>query len=345
MDVTISNSKLPLDQNGNKIITGEAGVLAHDGAYYFYFNDWGTCPGVDCCDSSGGCASCCQTNPPHPLSPGCTNATNGSNPYGLFHQFVAYKTTDFMTWTYLGISLPLSARAPGETMRPHVIYNNATNLFVLWYEDRPETGYAVATSSTAAGPFVTIATNVKMPGRGRIGDFDLFVDDDGIAYHIRTGLTVVQLSADFTSPTTLMSEIPTTNEAPVMFKRKNMYYAMTGKDCCYCLGGSNNMYWSAPSLKGPWKYIGDVGSNPTPFNAHSPNNFVTKAQEQKVFTVPTPTGMDWIWLGMQWNSGLAETPPGPRHHDLWAFYKFDFNTNGTIKQLQHQDNVTFTYAP
>jgi len=40
--VTLSNTVLPLDQNGNKIVTGEAGCLEHNGAFYFYFNDWGT---------------------------------------------------------------------------------------------------------------------------------------------------------------------------------------------------------------------------------------------------------------------------------------------------------------
>ena len=40
--VTLSNTVLPLDQNGNKIVTGEAGCLEHNGTFYFYFNDWGT---------------------------------------------------------------------------------------------------------------------------------------------------------------------------------------------------------------------------------------------------------------------------------------------------------------
>ena len=65
--VSLSNVQLPLDQHGNRILTGEANVLKHNGAYYFYFNDWGSCPGVDCCGSSGGCASCCFDDPPYPI--------------------------------------------------------------------------------------------------------------------------------------------------------------------------------------------------------------------------------------------------------------------------------------
>ena len=35
--------------SGQSILTGEASVLYHDGAYYFYMNNWGGCAGIDCC--------------------------------------------------------------------------------------------------------------------------------------------------------------------------------------------------------------------------------------------------------------------------------------------------------
>jgi hypothetical protein len=42
----------------------------------------------------------------------------------------------------------------------------------------------------------------------------------------------------------------------------------------------------ADSLSGPWTYHGDVGSNPgVPFNPHSPNNYVTKAQVRSMPSV------------------------------------------------------------
>ena len=44
---------------------------------------------------------------------------------------------------------------------------------------------AVSVSANPQGPFVTIATNVRMPGAGRIGDFDVFVDpSDGSTFHV-----------------------------------------------------------------------------------------------------------------------------------------------------------------
>ena len=48
------------------------------------------------------------------------------------------------------------------------LFNAKTQLFVMWYEDRPEVGYSVATSSTPGGPYTTVRTDVRMPGKGRI---------------------------------------------------------------------------------------------------------------------------------------------------------------------------------
>ena len=39
--------------------------MAHNGSYYFYFNNWGSCPGVDCCADKAGCATCCFNNFPN----------------------------------------------------------------------------------------------------------------------------------------------------------------------------------------------------------------------------------------------------------------------------------------
>ena len=68
--------------------------------------------------------------------------------------------------------------------RPCVVYNPKSKLFVMWYEDRgaAESGYAVATSATPEGPFTPSKANITMPGRGRTGDYNIFVDDDGTGY-------------------------------------------------------------------------------------------------------------------------------------------------------------------
>eukprot|EP00931_Biecheleriopsis_adriatica_P073094 TRINITY_DN47450_c0_g1_i1.p1 TRINITY_DN47450_c0_g1~~TRINITY_DN47450_c0_g1_i1.p1 ORF type:complete len:386 (+),score=33.55 TRINITY_DN47450_c0_g1_i1:85-1158(+) len=330
--VTLSNIKLPVDQDGTKLITGEADILQYNGAYYLYFNNWGTCPGINCCDSKAGCASCCFDSPPHPYSTGCESHTNGSDPYGQYHTVQAYRTTDFETFENLGMALPLSARRPGIMFRPHVVFNAKTSLFVMWYEDRSSnargSGYSVATSSTPGGPFQTIETSVPMRGFGfgSIGDYDIFVDDDGSAYHVRTGFDVVKLNDNYTGPAEHMSSFrtPKSSEGPVMFKRNGTYYVLSGTGCCACIGGSTIYVDIADSPKGPWKFVGDIGSNPSPFDAHSPNNYVTKAQASAVFEVAGAASTSYVWVGNQWNSGLSEPVPGPRNHDLlyWTVLNF-----------------------
>jgi hypothetical protein len=42
---TLLNIALPRDQHGEQFINGEASAMIHNGSYYFYFNNWGTCPG------------------------------------------------------------------------------------------------------------------------------------------------------------------------------------------------------------------------------------------------------------------------------------------------------------
>ena len=58
------------------------------------------------------------------------------SPDGSYHTVQAYYTSDFTTYTNLGIALPLDARLPGTEFRPHVVYNAKTKKFLMWFEDR-----------------------------------------------------------------------------------------------------------------------------------------------------------------------------------------------------------------
>ena len=49
--ITLSNIKLPIDTNGNQMLSGETSVLKMNNTYYFYVNNWGECQSVDCCPS------------------------------------------------------------------------------------------------------------------------------------------------------------------------------------------------------------------------------------------------------------------------------------------------------
>ena len=107
--VTLSNTQLPVDDNGDLLLTGEMSVLSDNLGWVIYTNNWGGCPGVDCCNAVGwsGCSTCCFTKPP--LSDPCVYTDN--------HTVVAYRTNDWATFAPLGAVLPPSARHPGVEFR------------------------------------------------------------------------------------------------------------------------------------------------------------------------------------------------------------------------------------
>ena len=333
--VSLSNLALPLDSAGNTLRTGEATVLRHGALWFLYMNDWGGCRGVDCCDSPSGCASCCF-NPPTPRYPDpCVYTAN--------HTVVAYSTPDFVAFDYLGEALPASARRPGVEFRPQVVYNANSGLFIMWYEDRwtnaSNPGYAIATSTTPQGPFVTAADSVRMaPGGGRIGDYDLFVDDDGQAYHVRTGITIERLNASFTGSSGQAVTIPNGGvEGPSMFRRGDTYYLLVGVGCCACRGGSNVVVYTSKAPLGPFTLQGDVGSNSTAghvFDKASPWNYVTRAQGTKVVPVVGADGStQFLWIGNAWVSSES----GARDEDLLYFTVLQFDAAGNVLQIVRED--------
>ena len=333
----LSNTELPLDTAGQLLRTGEASVLSVGGAYYLFFNDWGGCEGVDCCASSGGCASCCFS-PPSPAYPdACVYTSN--------HSVIVYRTADFERFDYLGVALSRESRRDGIEFRPQVLYQAAAASFVMWYEDRwaGQQGYAVAVSSRPEGPYTTVHDSVLMAGQGRVGDYDLFVDDDGAAFHVRTGLVVERLNAEYTAGTGEVYELRNAAvEGPSMFKRDGVYYLLAGQGCCACRGGSNVVVYSASAPLGPYALQGDVGSNSSqPFDRHSPYNYVTRAQGSKVFVVPDAAGAEqFVWLGNQWVT--SSLPGRPRNHDLLYWTVLQFDAQGSVQQIIRQPALNLT---
>jgi len=350
--VQLSNLALPRDQHGQPIMSGETDVMVHAGMYYVYVNNWGGCADVDCCTTSGGCASCCMRSQGDP----CVYTNN--------HTVVVYRT-DLVTWEYLGVALARKDRLDGILFRPHVVYNAKDARFVMWYMNRHpgQQGYAVAVASRPEGPFVELVNSTRMHGPGRrdgAGDFQILVDDDGAAYHVRDSFTVERLTDDYLGGSGVFTHFapPRESEGPVFFKRGGRYYVLTGSACCACKGGSSIDVFVSPAPLGKYTYLGDVGSDPSrPYDPHSPLNFVTRAQGSSVFVVPAAAagaaahagqwqdadGEDaaqYVWLGTQWVTSAQHGRP--RNHDLFYFANLPFAANGTIEQLHWQDTTTVT---
>ena len=122
-------------------------------------------------------------------------------------------------------------------------------------------------------------------------------------------------------------------EAPAIFKRGGIYYALFGECCCFCGHGSGIGVYTAAAPLGPWTYhenIGCTGGEPKSgcgcgMNNGSPSSLqceplygtsVTKAQQNFVIQAHTPTGVEFIWTGDMWQSASD----GVKAHDLqfWA---------------------------
>jgi len=307
-DVTISNTKNLVDSGGNWLLTGESSMLPYNGNYYLYLNDWG-----DCTDDT--CQSPCV--------------------YGVNHTIGLYVTKDFQTWDYKGVVLPLSARQNGTVFRPQVVYNPFSKQFLMWYEnrypctDRSCTHYAIAIADTPEGPFKTSIESVDF-SCPKGGDFSLFVDteDNNTAYVIvtATDFCIAQLDSTYTKTTGATGSIvpPSSAEGPNLFRRGNLYYALYGKGCCACTGGSNIWVSSSPKPLGPYTFQGDVGTLPN-------GTYATRAQQSAIFPVPAMNGtIQYLWLGNQWGTA----PDRVYDHDLLYWYSLQFLSNNSIAQVQ-----------
>jgi beta-xylosidase len=218
-----------------------------------------------------------------------------------------YSSKDMYNWKYEGLALSPSTDTSSDIAkgclmeRPKVIYNRKTKQYVMWVHlELRGQGYAaaraaVAVSITPTGPYQFLKS--FRPNGNMSRDMNLFVDDDGAAYHIYSSdenmdLRIARLSDDYLSPTTRDSLLfRRQREAPALFKKDGLYYLITSG----CTGWAPNQasLHTANSLFGPWTLIGDPmtgpGSNKT-FGG------------QSTYVLPVPDKKDaFIYIGDRWN--------------------------------------------
>ena len=201
-----------------------------------------------------------------------------------FCGFKSYSSTDMVNWTDRGFLFDAQTqvwqtRCNGNTygcFRPHVIFNEKTDLYVLWINVYDNvSGYRVFTGKSPVGPFTEVAepklaVNSNAPAAGlNNGDHDTFVDDDGTAYLAYTdwrtqgSIIIEKLSADYLTGTGEVSKNITTGstEAPGMFKRNGIYYVVySDPNCGYC-SGTGASYKTASSPLGPWSAGKKISDN------------------------------------------------------------------------------------
>lgn len=279
---TISPGEIWNDTDGNPINAHSAGILYHEGKYYWFGEfkkgktwlvermNW------ECYRVNAGGVSC-------------------------------YSSENLTDWKFEGIAL-----APNTTdsihdlhiskviERPKVIYNNATRKFVMWmHVDSEDYLYAragVAISDSPTGPYQYIGS--MRPNGQMSRDQTVFKDEDGRAYHIGSSednatIQISLLTPDYLQSTGKINRIfeGKFREAPAMFKHNGKYYLITSG----CTGWSPNpaMIATADSVMGTWTELYNPcigpGSDST-FNAQS--TFVLPVADQSG---------KFIFLADRWN--------------------------------------------
>ena len=256
--------------------------------------------------------------------------------------FRVYSSPDLERWTYEGELLKDQPR--GVYTRPCVVFNPHTHKYVLWYNWLPKLWNgqtAVATSDTPVGPFTIVDPNVRVFG-SRPGDGNLFVDDDGTGYYIYTAIgegyavRVERLTPDYLGPSGKMSNILVKGgEAPALFRRNNLYYALCGPLCPDCLDGSLVQVLTSASPLGPYNARSNINRRP---ENGAP---IIPAQETWVARIPMSGEPLFIWMADRWGS----CPDGVKGHDFqfWSA-PLKFSPDGDILVIENIGRWDITWA-
>lgn len=241
-----------------------------------------------------------------------------------------YRSSDLKTWEWRGDALTPSS-APelvgAVVERPKIIYNAATNKFVIWmhWDDANYAAarVAVATSSTIDGAYAYQGSFRPLGNESR--DMNLFLDTDGSAYLLSStndnkDMAVYRLNASFTN---VQSKIATLwpdqrREAPVIFKRNGVYFFVTSGQS----GWSPNQgrYATSTSLASGWSALQNFGNG-------------TTFQSQPASVIQL--GSSYLYLGDRW----AGATGGPVNDSTYTWYPLTFGSN-TATTLVNANHVS-----
>jgi hypothetical protein len=151
-----------VDTDGRTIMAHDGGIARLNGAFYWYGSSYAGNP------------------------KGRFRMTAGP----VWNGIQVYKSTDLKNWTYKGVCLSRPERGFGKlgaTGRCHVIYNDKTKKYVMWYRGfmaMPASVLMVATADHPEGPLTPHGPREMGTSNGFASDMDAFKDDDGKAYVI-----------------------------------------------------------------------------------------------------------------------------------------------------------------
>jgi hypothetical protein len=189
-----------------------------------------------------------------------------------------------------------------KAMRPNEGYWPVNVKDVHKSENIPSAGQRYSGGDLPAHPDSLNILGRDMPGGQMARDMNLFVDDDGKAYHIYSSeenstLHISQLDDDYTGCSGIYARffVGRFMEAPAMFKKDGKYYLiMSG-----CTGWAPNAGRSAvaSSIWGPWQELEN------PFTGEGA---ALSFRSQSTYVLPVPGTTDrFIYMGDRWTPDNA----------------------------------------
>ena len=278
-----------------------------------------------------------------------------------------YSSADLYHWRDEGISLGVSGDSASDIERgcvlerPKVLRDPISGRFVMWFHlELKGRGYeaaraGVAVADRVTGPYrflrsgrvnsglwpVNAAEDERdpnshlvrdMPGGQMARDMTLFVDAEGIAWHVYASeenrtLQAARLRADLTAHDGRYWRLLPggANEAPAIFRARGRYYMITSGLTGWAPNAARSFV--ADRIEGPWTALG----NPM---RGTPDQVATTFGAQSSFVLPLPTkdgrerfvfmadiwrpknAIDgrYVWLPIEWEGER----PVLRYRDRWS---------------------------
>ena len=336
---TIKPGEIWQDNKGVHINAHGGGIVFHDGKYYWFGEHkvegekgnkaW---VGVHCYSSKnltnwkdeGIALEVVKNNPNHDITEGCVL----ERPKVIYNS----KTKKFVMWFHLELkSMGYDAARSGVAVAEKV-----TGPYTFMKSFRPNAGFwpknvkdihkqpvGVDVKEKYCGGLGCLPAHpdtVNLLGRDFAGgqmarDQNLFVDDDGKAYHIYSSeenstLHISLLTDDYLSDAGNYVRVFSNRymEAPALFKHNEKYF-LIASDCTGWSPNAARLAW-APAIFGPWEELGNpcVGDE-AELTFRSQSTFVLPVQGKKdafIFmgdrwTPENAIDGRYIWLPIQFN--------------------------------------------
>ena len=278
---------------------------------------------------------------------------NGNKSEGIS----CYRSKDLYSWTRLSRAVTPTGTmtdenrdiASGRTLeRPKVIWNEATQKWVMWIHwengnDYGQAKSAVCVADKVEGPYSLV--DVFRPNSCDARDQTVFVDTDGTAYHAYSTNMNSNTNCERLTPDYLRPESDFTVqlrgrrfEAAALFKAGDIYYGLFSG----CTGWDPNpgrYMWTYDLMQQTWNAPADfkASDGSTGINFCIDNGKNTSYQSQSNFVFPVP-GKDkcFIYMGDRWSSSNVQSSkhvwlplsvrsgyPTVRWYDSWTLSVFD----------------------